>query len=62
MQVGDFLKGTALREHPAEDWIIAVSFWLVGVVLLLVTRGSLGVRSAAKDLDPSSARMRKVHA
>ena len=57
MQVGDFLKGTALREHPPEDWLIAVSFWLVGVALLLVTRGSLGVRSTGEDVDPPSASM-----
>lgn len=60
-QIGDFLKGTTLREHPTGHWLIAVSFWLVGVVLLLLTRWSLGVRSTDEDVDLSAVSARKAH-
>lgn len=44
LRIGDYLKGTVLRPDPAGDWLIASSFCLVGVVLLLLTGGSLGVK------------------
>ena len=49
LRIGDYLQGTALREDPAGDWLISCSFWLVGVVLLLLTHGSLGFRSIGED-------------
>jgi len=35
------------------EWLIAASFWLVGVLLLLLTRGNLGLGSTGEDNDSS---------
>ena len=61
LRIGDYLQGTALRGDRAGHWLISCSFWLVGVVLLLLTRGNLGVRSTDEDGDLSRVTMRNAH-
>jgi membrane protease YdiL (CAAX protease family) len=39
--VGAYLNGGSMREHPTAVWLIAASFLLAGIMLVIITRGRL---------------------
>jgi len=39
--IGAYLYGGSMREHPTAVWLIAASFLLAGIMLVIITRGRL---------------------